>query len=216
MLLQWAGFAGALLLTLVVHELGHFLAARWCDVKVVSFSIGFGPKLVEFTDKFGTRWQLGVLLLGGSVGMRDIPSANAVGEGADPTDLSGSISVKSIKQRAIIYLAGPVFSCLLAAGLVGIVLVLYGGEAIGHPFLVQSDMSVVLLVSALSLSIGIFSLLPLLPLDGGRLLFLAIEALRAKPVSERVQTQLSRVGSIVVVLLALLLGLFGMNEMMPM
>jgi membrane-associated protease RseP (regulator of RpoE activity) len=216
MLLQWVGFAGGLLLAIVVHELGHFLAARWCDVKVVSFSIGFGPKLVEFTDKFGTRWQLGALLLGGSVGMRDIPSTIVLGGGGGPTDLSDSLSAKPIKQRAIIYLAGPIFSCLLAVGLAGIELVLYGGEAIGHQFLVQPDMGVVLLVSALSLSIGIFSLLPLLPLDGGRLLFLAIEAFRAKPVSDRVQTQLSRVGSIVVVLLALLLGLFEVNEMMPM
>src|SRR6201999_2468565 len=56
-------------LTLVVffHELGHFLVARWCGVKVLVFSIGFGPELIGFNDRHGTRWKVSAIPLGGFV-----------------------------------------------------------------------------------------------------------------------------------------------------
>lgn len=50
-----------------VHELGHFLAARWAGVRVDAFSIGFGPSLLKWTDKCGTVWKLCCLPLGGYV-----------------------------------------------------------------------------------------------------------------------------------------------------
>ena len=56
-------------LTIVVffHELGHFLVARWCGVKVVAFSIGFGPEIIGFNDRYGTRWKIAAIPLGGYV-----------------------------------------------------------------------------------------------------------------------------------------------------
>src|SRR5258708_6375980 len=56
-------------LTLVVffHELGHFLVARWCGVRVLVFSIGFGPELFGLNDRHGTRWKLSAIPLGGYV-----------------------------------------------------------------------------------------------------------------------------------------------------
>ncbi len=47
-------------LTIIVffHELGHFLVARWCGIRVLVFSIGFGPELAGFNDRHGTRWKL--------------------------------------------------------------------------------------------------------------------------------------------------------------
>src|SRR3954449_1642223 len=56
-------------LTIVVffHELGHFLIARWAGVKVLTFSIGFGPELFGFNDRYGTRWRLSAIPLGGYV-----------------------------------------------------------------------------------------------------------------------------------------------------
>ena len=56
-------------LTVVVffHELGHFLVARWCGIKVLVFSLGFGPEIVGFNDKHGTRWKLSAIPLGGYV-----------------------------------------------------------------------------------------------------------------------------------------------------
>ena len=56
-------------LTIVVffHELGHFLVARWAGVKVLTFSLGFGPELVGFNDRHGTRWRISAVPLGGYV-----------------------------------------------------------------------------------------------------------------------------------------------------
>ena len=56
-------------LTIVVffHELGHFLVARWAGVKVLTFSLGFGPELVGFFDRHGTRWKISAVPLGGYV-----------------------------------------------------------------------------------------------------------------------------------------------------
>ena len=56
-------------LTLVVffHELGHFLVARWCGVRILVFSIGFGPEILGFNDRYGTRWKISAIPLGGFV-----------------------------------------------------------------------------------------------------------------------------------------------------
>src|SRR5918912_1113525 len=56
-------------LTIVVffHELGHFLVARWCGVKVLTFSIGCGRELFGFNDRHGTRWKISLIPLGGYV-----------------------------------------------------------------------------------------------------------------------------------------------------
>src|SRR6266403_1358874 len=58
-----------LVLTIVVffHELGHFLIARACGIKILVFSIGFGPELVGFDDRYGTRWKISAIPLGGYV-----------------------------------------------------------------------------------------------------------------------------------------------------
>src|SRR2546423_9457743 len=54
-------------LTIVVffHELGHFIVARWAGVKVLTFSLGFGPELFGFNDRKGTRWKVSAVPLGG-------------------------------------------------------------------------------------------------------------------------------------------------------
>src|SRR6056297_3524022 len=56
-------------LTIVVffHELGHYAVARWNNVAVEAFSVGFGPELIGFNDKNGTRWKLSAIPLGGYV-----------------------------------------------------------------------------------------------------------------------------------------------------
>src|SRR6201986_538279 len=68
------GFTGYVIpflfvLTIVVffHELGHFLVARWCGIKVLVFSVGFGPELIGFNDRRGTRWKISAIPLGGYV-----------------------------------------------------------------------------------------------------------------------------------------------------
>src|SRR3954469_15327178 len=60
-------FLFVITLVVFVHELGHFLVARWCGVTVETFSIGFGREIVGFTDRKGTRWKLSWIPLGGYV-----------------------------------------------------------------------------------------------------------------------------------------------------
>jgi len=69
---SWMGvglpaFLFVITLVVFVHELGHFLVARWCGVTVETFSIGFGREVVGFTDRKGTRWKISWLPLGGYV-----------------------------------------------------------------------------------------------------------------------------------------------------
>ena len=52
-----------------VHEMGHYLVARRCGVRIEVFSVGFGPELFGFTDSHGTRWKFSLIPLGGYVKM---------------------------------------------------------------------------------------------------------------------------------------------------
>ena len=64
------GFFIVLTPLIFIHELGHYLAAIRSGVKVESFSIGFGPELLGYTDKRNTRWKISLLPLGGYVKMK--------------------------------------------------------------------------------------------------------------------------------------------------
>jgi len=58
-------FLFVLTVVVFIHELGHFLVARWCGVKVKAFSIGFGKEIYGFYDRHGTRWRIAWIPLGG-------------------------------------------------------------------------------------------------------------------------------------------------------
>src|SRR5262245_47865240 len=60
-------FCFVLTLFLFFFELGHFLMARMCGIKVLVFSIGFGPEIAGFNDRYGTRWKISAVPLGGYV-----------------------------------------------------------------------------------------------------------------------------------------------------
>jgi regulator of sigma E protease len=88
-----------------VHELGHFLVAKACGVKVLKFSIGFGPKLVGFT-KGETEYLIALLPLGGYVKMAgDVP-----GEELTPEEASRGFLAQPPWKRAAIVFAGPFFN----------------------------------------------------------------------------------------------------------
>ena len=72
-------FVLVLSVVVFVHELGHFLVARWCGVKVKAFSIGFGPEIVGFVDRHDTRWRIAWIPLGGYVKFMDDENAASVG-----------------------------------------------------------------------------------------------------------------------------------------
>jgi len=60
-------FLVALTVIVFIHELGHFLVARWCGVTVEAFSIGFGKEIAGWVDRKGTRWKICWIPLGGYV-----------------------------------------------------------------------------------------------------------------------------------------------------
>ena len=108
-------------LTIVVffHELGHFLIARWAGVKVLTFSLGFGPELFGFTDRQGTRWKVSAVPLGGFVKFfgddteASTPSAETLANMTEE-ERAGSFHHKKVGPRAAIVAAGPIANFLLA------------------------------------------------------------------------------------------------------
>lgn len=110
-----------LVLTIVVfiHEMGHFLLARWCGVRVQAFSIGFGREIFGFNDSKGTRWKLSWIPLGGYVRFVDdenaasAPSRDAI-ERMSPDERAGAFQSKPLAHRALIVVAGPAFNIISA------------------------------------------------------------------------------------------------------
>ena len=108
-------------LTIVVffHELGHFLVARWNGVKVLTFSLGFGPEIVGFNDKQGTRWKISAIPLGGYVKFfgdeseASTPSAEAL-QNMTASERKDAFHHKRVGQRAAIVAAGPIANFILA------------------------------------------------------------------------------------------------------
>ncbi len=102
-------------LVVFVHELGHFLAARWCGVKVERFSIGFGPAIVAWVSrKSGTEYRIAWFPFGGYVkmhGQDDVKPEEMTEEKLrhDPTSYPG----RPVWQRMIIISAGVVMNILL-------------------------------------------------------------------------------------------------------
>jgi regulator of sigma E protease len=113
------GFWFLVVLTVLVfiHELGHFAVARWCNVRVEVFSIGFGPELFGWTDRNGTRWKFSWLPLGGYVRMFGQDENAIEGGAARPlTDSERAVSFKdkTVGQRMAIVFAGPAANYLFA------------------------------------------------------------------------------------------------------
>ena len=108
-------------LTIVVffHELGHFLVARLCGIKVLVFSIGFGPEIVGFYDRYGTRWKISAVPLGGYVkffgdeNAASVPDREAAA-GMSEAEKKVSFIHKPVGPRAAVVVAGPVANFVLA------------------------------------------------------------------------------------------------------
>lgn len=102
-------FVVVLAVLIFVHELGHFLVARWCRVRVLTFAIGFGPNLFAWSRN-GTEYAVKAIPLGGYVKMfGEDPDEDLTEE-----ERKGSFAGKAVWQRMAIVFAGPLFNMLTA------------------------------------------------------------------------------------------------------
>ncbi|HEY7243477.1 MAG TPA: RIP metalloprotease RseP [Xanthobacteraceae bacterium] len=113
------------------HELGHFLVARRCGVKILVFSIGFGPELFGFNDRHGTRWKIAAIPLGGYVkffGDENAASAPDLAAIARMTEEQRRESFidQSVGRRAAIVCAGPLANFLLAIAIFASLFAIFG------------------------------------------------------------------------------------------
>ncbi len=114
-----ASFLAVLTIVVFVHELGHFLVARWCGVKVTTFSIGFGKEIFGFNDRHGTRWRFAWIPLGGYVKFMDDANGASVPDGEAMAQMTeeeraGSFHHKPLWRRAAVVAAGPIANFIFA------------------------------------------------------------------------------------------------------
>lgn len=117
----WYILPFVLILSVVVffHELGHYFVGRWCGVKIDAFSLGFGPELFARVDKYGTRWRLALLPLGGYVKFYGDANAASAPNAALLDDMpvverARTLAGQPVARRAAIVAAGPIANFLLA------------------------------------------------------------------------------------------------------
>lgn len=124
-------FLVVLTIIVFVHEMGHYLVARWNGIAIQTFSLGFGPELIGFNDRHGTRWRLSAVPLGGYV--RFVGDMNAAStpdeafiERAGP-ELAPRLFVnKNVWQRIAVVVAGPLANVLFTLLVLYALLLGYG------------------------------------------------------------------------------------------
>ena len=122
-----------LVLTVLVfiHELGHYLVARYNGVKIEVFSIGFGPEIMGWNDSHGTRWKFSLIPLGGYVRMfgdaneASVPDFDRINT-LSPDEHSQTLNAKTVWQRMAVSVAGPAANLLLTFFLLSLVFVFVG------------------------------------------------------------------------------------------
>ena len=127
-------FVFVLSLVVFFHELGHFLVGRWCGVRILVFSIGFGPELIGFYDRHGTRWKISAIPLGGYVkffGDQDAASTpdSTMLATMNANERAQSFMFQPVRKRAAIVVAGPLANFILAIVIFAGIFMLYGKQS---------------------------------------------------------------------------------------
>lgn len=130
-------FLFVLTVVVFVHEMGHYLVGRWCGIGVRAFSIGFGPELIGFNDRRGTRWKLCAIPLGGyvkfvgDINATSTPDPSEV-ESLTPEERKVAFHTQAVWKRALTVLAGPVFNFILTIAVFAVMFSIYG-KVISEP-----------------------------------------------------------------------------------
>jgi len=131
LLITIASFLLAIGILVTIHELGHYWVARWCDVKIIRFSVGFGKTIwMKRVGPDQTEWAIAILPLGGFVKMADERD-----ESVAPAERARAFNNKTVWQRMAIIAAGPAANFILAAFLYWIVFML--GQPGAIPFVAK-------------------------------------------------------------------------------
>ena len=124
-------FLFVLTVVVFVHEMGHYLVGRACGIGVNAFSIGFGPELIGFNDRRGTRWKLCAIPLGGYV--KFVGDMNATSSPTSPETATLSEAERKVAfhtqpvwKRAATVFAGPLFNFLLTIAVFAVLFAAYG------------------------------------------------------------------------------------------
>lgn len=124
-------FLFVLTIVVFVHEMGHYLVGRWCGIGVTAFSIGFGPELLGFNDRRGTRWKLCAIPLGGYVkfvgdmGVTSQPD-KAEADALPEEQRRVAFHNQAVWKRALTVFAGPAFNFLLTIAVFAVMFSIYG------------------------------------------------------------------------------------------
>jgi regulator of sigma E protease len=133
----WTGwiipFLFGLSVVVFFHELGHFLVARWCGVRVLTFSVGFGPEIVGRDDRHGTRWKISAIPLGGYVKFFGDDNAASVPDEAAVSAMTEAERKESffhqpVGRRSAIVAAGPIANFILAIVIFAGIFAIYGRQ----------------------------------------------------------------------------------------
>lgn len=206
---------------IIIHEGGHFLVAKLCKVKVNEFAIGFGPILLQKQGK-ETKYVLRLIPLGGFVNMEgeeersekegsfskaSIPKRIAIVLAgglvniifgllayfiiiASYTDIANAIEalkffgISMIDSLKMLF-NGTAFREEQLTGIVGISEMVVETKGI---------INYIYLIAVISVSLGVTNLLPIPPLDGGKVVLLLLEAIRKKPLKENIEIQIQMAG----------------------
>ncbi len=119
-----------IMIIIFVHEFGHYLIGRWCGIKALVFSLGFGPEIASYTDKRGTKWRLALIPLGGYV--KFVGDEEKIDTVSSQSSLivDGSFASAHAWKKAATVFAGPLFNALFTVVILTFFFFIYGRVAI--------------------------------------------------------------------------------------
>ncbi len=206
----------------IIHEGGHFIIAKLCKIKVNEFSVGFGKSLLSKQIR-GTKYSVRLLPLGGYVSMEGEETPSEVEGSFSKASFWKKLAIVIagpiiniffglliyfilVSVKYDIQVAFEATGRFIGALFESIKVMISGGMAmddLAGPVGIASIVSqtsgladFIYLLSVISLSLGITNLLPIPPLDGGKLLIYIIEAIKRKPLKEETSLRLQMLGFI--------------------